>query len=37
MDPYNVNPYWDIYKNKNQSYKDLFRLNGKIVYNIIPQ
>ena len=37
MDPYNVNPYWDIYKNKNQSYKDLFRMNGKIVYNIIPQ
>ncbi len=37
MDPYNVNPYWDINKNKNQSYKDLFRLNGKIVYNIIPQ
>jgi TonB-linked SusC/RagA family outer membrane protein len=37
MDPYNVNPYWDIYKNKNQSYKDLLRMNGKIVYNIIPQ
>ncbi|MBO4453820.1 MAG: SusC/RagA family TonB-linked outer membrane protein [Paludibacteraceae bacterium] len=37
MDPYNVNPYWDINKNKNQSYKDLFRMNGKIVYNIIPQ
>ena len=34
---YNVNPYWDIYKNKNQSYKDQFRMNGKIVYNIIPQ
>ena len=37
MDPYNVNPYWDIYKNKNQSYKNLLRMNGKIVYNIIPQ
>ena len=37
MDPYNVNPYWEIYKNKNQSYKDLLRMNGKIVYNIIPQ
>ena len=37
MDPYNVNPYWDIYKNRNQSYKDIFRLNGKIVYNILPQ
>lgn len=37
MDPYNVNPYWDVYKNKNQSYKDLLRMNGKIVYNIIPQ
>ena len=37
MDPYNVNPYWDIYKNKNQSYKDIFRMNGKVVYNIIPQ
>ena len=37
MDPYNVNPYWDIYKNKNQSYKDLLRMNEKIVYNILPQ
>ena len=37
MDPYNVNPYWDINKNKNQSYKHLLRMNGKIVYNIIPQ
>ena len=36
-DMYNVNPYWEINKNKNQSYKDLFRMNGKIVYNIIPQ
>ena len=37
MDPYNVNPYWDINKNKNQSYKHLLRMNGKIVYTIIPQ
>lgn len=37
MDPYNVNPYWDINKNRNQSYKDLVRMNGKIVYNILPQ
>ena len=37
MDPYNVNPYWDINKNRNQSYKDLLRMNGKIVYTIIPQ
>lgn len=37
MDPYNVNPYWEIYKNRNQSYKDLLRMSGKIVYNIIPQ
>ena len=36
-DVYNVNPYWEIYKNKNQSYKDLLRMNGKIVYNILPQ
>ena len=36
-DVYNVNPYWEINKNKNQSYKDLLRMNGKIVYNIIPQ
>lgn len=34
MDPYNVNPYWDIYKNYNKSHKDLFRLNGKILWNV---
>ena len=34
MDPYNVNPYWDIYKNSNNSGKDSFRLNGKAVWNI---
>lgn len=34
MDPYNVNPYWDIYKNSNNSKKDQFRFNGKAVWNI---
>ncbi|NDV83042.1 SusC/RagA family TonB-linked outer membrane protein [Bacteroides sp. 51] len=36
MDPYNVNPYWDIYKNSNNSKKDQFRFNGKAVWNITP-
>ena len=34
MDPYNVNPYWDIYKNSNNSKKDQFRFNGKALWNI---
>lgn len=34
MDPYNVNPYWDVFKNLNQSDKDLFRLHGSAVYNV---
>lgn len=34
MDPYNVNPYWDVYKNSNDSKKDQFRLTDKIVWNI---
>ena len=34
MDPYNVNPYWDLYKNSNNSKKDQFRFNGKVVWNI---
>ncbi len=34
MDPYNVNPYWDVYKNLNESNKDKFRLNAKAVWNI---
>lgn len=34
MDPYNVNPYWGIYKSSNESKKDQFRLNGKIIWNI---
>lgn len=34
MDPYNVNPYWDVYKNSNTSKKDQFRMTGKAVWNI---
>ena len=34
MDPYNVNPYWDVYKNSNLSKKDLFRLHASVTYNI---
>lgn len=34
MDPYNVNPYWDVYKNNNESKKDLFRLHASVTYNI---
>ena len=34
MDPYNVNPYWDVYKNSNDSKKDLFRLHASAIYNI---
>ena len=34
MDPYNVNPYWDVYKNINDSKKDQFRFNGKAAWNI---
>ena len=33
-DPYNVNPYWEIYKNYNKSAKDVWRLTGKAIYNI---
>ncbi len=34
MDPYNVNPYWDVYKNTNDSEKDQFRFSGKAIWNI---
>ncbi|WP_163713665.1 SusC/RagA family TonB-linked outer membrane protein [Mangrovibacterium lignilyticum] len=34
MDPYNVNPYWDVYKNSNDSKKDQFRFSGKAIWNI---
>ena len=30
---YNVNPYWDLYKNSNESGKDVFRFSAKAVYN----
>lgn len=33
-DPYNVNPYWDIFKNSNESAKDIFRFTARAVYNI---
>ena len=33
-DQYNKNPYWDLYKNENNSAKDVFRLTGKAVLNI---
>lgn len=36
MDPYNVNPYWGVYKNQNTSKKDQFRLNGKAIWNVTP-
>ncbi|MBP9998871.1 MAG: SusC/RagA family TonB-linked outer membrane protein [Bacteroidales bacterium] len=31
---YDRNPYWDLYKNENKSYKDVFRLTGKAVVNV---
>lgn len=34
LDQYNKNPYWDLYKNKNTSAKDVFRLTGKAIWNI---
>ena len=34
MDPYNINPYWDVYKNSNDSKKDLFRLHASAIYNV---
>ena len=33
-DMYNINPYWDLYKNRNTSGKDVLRLTGKVIYNI---
>ncbi len=33
-DQYNKNPYWDLYKNSNKSAKDIFRMTGKVVYNV---
>ena len=34
MDPYNVNPYWDLFKNSNESKKDLFRFHASAIWNI---
>ena len=34
LDQYNKNPYWDLYKNKNTSAKDVFRFTGKAIWNI---
>lgn len=31
---YNKNPYWDLYKNNNESAKDIFRFTGKAIYNV---
>lgn len=33
-DQYNINPYWDLYKNNNTSAKDVFRFTAKAIYNI---
>ncbi len=33
-DQYNKNPYWDLYKNNNESAKDVYRFTGKAVWNI---
>lgn len=33
-DQYNKNPYWDLFKNSNNSTKDVFRLTGKAVWNV---
>lgn len=33
-DQYNRNPYWDLYKNRNTSLKDVYRLSGKMIYNV---
>ena len=33
-DQYNINPYWDLYKNNNTSAKDVFRFTVKAIYNI---
>ena len=33
-DQYNINPYWDLYKNNNTSAKDVFRFTVKAIYNV---
>ena len=34
MQIYNVNPYWDLYKNSNESTKNVYRFSAKAIYNI---
>lgn len=34
LDQYNRNPYWDLYKNGNQSDKDVFRFTAKGIWNV---
>ncbi|MGX8694847.1 MAG: SusC/RagA family TonB-linked outer membrane protein [Prevotella sp.] len=33
-DQYNKNPYWDLYKNNNETAKDVFRLTAKAIWNV---
>ena len=33
-DMYNINPYWDLYKNNNTSKKDVFRFTAKAIWTI---
>ena len=34
LDQYNKNPYWDLYKNRNTTAKDVFRLSGRATWNV---
>ena len=34
LDQYNKNPYWDLYKNRNNTDKDVFRLSGRAIWNV---
>ena len=34
LDQYNKNPYWDLYKNINETDKDVFRLSGRAIWNV---
>lgn len=34
LDQYNRNPYWDLYKNRNKSDKDVFRFTAKGIWNV---
>lgn len=35
MDVYNVNPYWDVYKNENNSKKDRMRMTVSATWNVV--